>query len=110
MDGQQKKYIADVVNGIWGVGTIRESQVNNQVVVVVYRALSAATSCSDSMDLVPRPSGTIVDVKWATKQLVKVAKRLMHRHDGREIYNICRSQVAFTYRTALEGAIMGLGY
>lgn len=106
MEDIDRTKIAELVNFIWGPGTITRNEINDQVVEVVSEALIQTRTCSDSMDLVPRPPSGPANVKWALKQVKKAAKRMLKKKDSR-VYNICKVGVAFKWRRALELAKYG---
>lgn len=107
MDTFDRNRTAELINFIWGPGTISPNQVNSHVVLLVYKALHETKTCSDAMDWVPRPPTGPTNLSWAVKQLRKAAKRMLSRKD-REVYNICKVGVASIYREPLVMAIMGV--
>jgi hypothetical protein len=63
MDIHEKTYIAEVVNYFCGPCLITPEQVTERVASVAYEALSKANTCSNAMDLVPRPTHSKPDIK-----------------------------------------------
>lgn len=56
MDIYDREYLAAVINYFWGQGTATPQSVNEAAALIAYEALSEANVCSESMDLVPRPT------------------------------------------------------
>ncbi|BCE01363.1 hypothetical protein [Marinicellulosiphila megalodicopiae] len=102
----ERENILAVINFFWGNGMTTSSAINDNVALVVYKALKEAGICSDSMDLVPRPASGIPSTKWVVKQVAKAGKRVL---DGDpSVYNSCKNQVAALYGTELRMALSGL--
>ncbi|PCJ36411.1 MAG: hypothetical protein COA99_13195 [Moraxellaceae bacterium] len=98
--------MSTVVNYFWGKGTTTPISVNEQVVLVAYEALEEANSCSDSMDLVPRPAYGALNIKYAIKQLVEIGKRISFGDTS--IYNSCKGIVGVRYKSKIMMALMGV--
>jgi len=106
MDIYEREHISVVVNFFWGKGTATPQTVNEGVAMVAYEALEEARVCSDSMDLVPRPTYGAVGIKWIIKQLAKIGKRILS--GDTRIYDTCKGQVAARYRSKILMALMGV--
>jgi len=106
MDFYEKEYVAAVVNYFWGNGTATPQSVNEKVALVAYEALEEARICSDSMDLVPRPTSGVASIKWALKQLSKIGKRIMY--GDTRIYDSCKAQVGINYKHKVMMALRGI--
>lgn len=106
MDVYDKEYVAAVINYFWGKGTTTAMGVTDSAALVAYEALSEASVCSDSMDLVPRPAYGALDIKYAVKQLVNIGKRIASGDSS--IYNSCKGAVGVKYKTKIMMALMGV--
>ena len=101
-----KEYIAIVINYFWGEGTATSQSVNERVVLVVYEALEQAKICSDSMDLVPRPTYGTSSIKMIIIQLAGIGRRI--KSGNAKVYNSCRGQVGVNYKSKIKMALMGI--
>lgn len=106
MDLNDKKYVATVINFFWGRGTTTPAGVNEEAALVAYEALEQANVCSDSMDLVPRPTYAKAGIKYVLKQLAGIGKRIQSGDTA--IYNSCKGAVALRYKTKIMMALAGV--
>ncbi|MCU7853837.1 MAG: hypothetical protein KZQ80_16680 [Candidatus Thiodiazotropha sp. (ex Monitilora ramsayi)] len=106
MDKEDKKYIAEVINYFWGPNLITPDRVTEHVATVAYEALSSANSCSDAMDMVPRPTYVRPSMKYIIKQLTGIGKRVATGGSG--IYYICKVVISASYEFKIKLALNGL--
>jgi hypothetical protein len=106
MDTQDKKYVADVINYFWGPNLVTSAQINQHIATVTYEALTQANTCSNAMDLVPRPTYSKPNITYIIKQLSGIGKRIVSGDS--DIYNVCKITVSASYRNKIRLALMGL--
>ncbi len=104
MDIYDREYVAAVINYFWGPNLATAHNVNEQAALVAYEALEKANVCSDSMDLVPRPT-LIASPTYAVKQLAQIGKRIISGDTA--VYNVCKNAVGLGYKSAIRIALMG---
>lgn len=105
MDIYDREYIAAVINYFWGPNLTTAHTVSESAAVVAYEALEQANVCSDSMDLVPRPTG-VPSPTYAIKELAKIGKRILSGDSS--IYNVCKVTVGAKYKSKIHMALMGI--
>jgi len=105
MDIYEREYVAAVINYFWGPKLTTPHSVNESAAIVAYEALEQANICSDSMDLVPRPTG-IPSPTYAIKQLAKIGKRIISGDSS--IYHVCKVTVGARYKQKITMALMGV--
>jgi len=76
MDVHEREYVSAVINYFWGPNLTTAQGVNEAAAKIAYEALEKANICSDSMDLVPRPT-LIASPGYAVKQLANIGKRII---------------------------------
>jgi hypothetical protein len=106
MDMSEKEYVAVVINYFGDAELVTPDQVNEHVASVAYEALQSAAICSAAMDMVPRPTYGLPDMKYIVKQLVDIGKRIAERDGG--IYFICKLGVTDAYITKIKLSLIGL--
>ncbi len=106
MDIYEREYVSAVVNYFWGKGIATPPNINERVALVVYEALEEAHMCSDTMDLVPRPTYGAANVRWVVIQVAKIGKRILSGNTL--IYNSCKGQVGVKYKSKILMALMGV--
>lgn len=103
---EDREYTAAVVNFFWPGQALASSGVTESYIRLASDALSSANTCSDNMDLVPRPTGMKPDIKWALKQIRKIGQRIRNNDPG--IYFICKQYIAYSFSGRLQEAQAGL--
>ncbi|MGI0118798.1 hypothetical protein [Zooshikella sp. RANM57] len=97
MNSSDQEYIAVLINYFWGEGAATPSAINGNVINTVYEVLLEAQSCSSSMDLVPRPSGSVAGIGYSVSQLVNIGKRIAS--GDTRLYITCKNVAAARYKT-----------
>lgn len=103
---EDRAYTVAIINFFWPNQNVTKNQVTEALVVFAADALGSANTCSDNMDLVPRPTGMRPDVKWALKQVRKIGQRFLEQNPG--VYWVCRNRVAYTQRRKLDMVLSGV--
>lgn len=103
MRSDDREYVAAVINFFWQ-GLTQPHSVNEHAAKVMYEALTEAQSCTESMDLVPRPTYT-PSINYIIKEIVKIGQRIMSGDTS--LYNMCRDQVSANYKTHIRAAFWG---
>lgn len=106
MDIHERQHTAVVINFFWGPGTATPESVNEEAALIAYEALEKAKVCSDTMNLVPRPTLRIINIRYVLKQLSKVGKKIME--GDTRIYHSCRDAVGVHYKSRITMALMGI--
>ncbi|WP_250657052.1 hypothetical protein [Alkalimarinus coralli] len=104
MDIYEREYVAAVINYFWGPNLTNAHSVNEPAAQIAFEALAKANVCSDSMDLVPRPT-LIASPGYVVKQLSKIGKRIISGDTS--IYNLCKGAVGMGYKSHIQIALMG---
>jgi len=104
MDIYEREYVAAVINYFWGPSLTTAHGVNESAALIAYEALEKANVCSDSMDLVPRPT-LIASPGYAIKQLAKIGQRIISGDTA--VYNVCKNAIGAGYKSAIRIALMG---
>lgn len=106
MTQEDREYTATIINFFWPEQRVSPEGVTDSMVRLASDALSSANTCSDNMDLVPRPTGVKPDLKWALKQIRKIAKRIHENNAG--VYFVCKQAIAYSFQGRLQEAKAGL--
>lgn len=88
-------------------------EMNEAVFDIVAEMVDEVVQCSDTMDLVPRPSDLVIQrgtKHYVREVLRRIAKRVARNQTAprRRIYISCRNFLAANYRPALDIAGAGL--
>lgn len=104
MDVHEREYVSAVINYFWGPNLTTAQGVNEAAAKIAYEALEKANICSDSMDLVPRPT-LIASPGYAVKQLANIGKRIISGDTA--VYNVCKNAIGAGYKSAIRIALAG---
>lgn len=102
---EDRTYTIAIINFFWPNQNVTSSQVTEALVIFAAEALDSANTCSDNMDLVPRPTGFRPDIKWALKQVRKIGQRFLEQNPG--VYWVCKNRVAYSQKHFLDMALGG---
>ncbi len=103
---EDREYTIAILNFFWPSQKLTSDQITERLVNFAADTLESASTCSDNMDLVPRPVGIKPNPKWALKQIRKIGKRFI-KNDPK-IYFICKKSVAYSKRGDFNNALAGL--
>ncbi len=104
MNIYEREYVAAVINYFWGPNLTTSRGVNETAALIAYEALEKANVCSDSMNLVPRPT-LVANPGYAIRQLALIGKRIISGDTA--IYHVCKIAIGANYKSAIRIALMG---
>ena len=97
-------YARAILKAFYGQNISEGIQVNDRTVDLIGQMLEKAYSCTELIELVPRPIspvGARSRVKWALKQIRKTGQKILDNPSA-EISLTCRKAIAFSFRGRLE--------
>jgi len=105
MDLSEKELLKEFLVSLYG------NQANNwnmseEVFNITYKMIEGASSCSDAMDLVPRPHALgKAPIQYLKKEIRKNFIRELK--DRKEYYKACLGLTALRYKSPIEIATLG---
>ena len=103
---EDQKYVRAILKVFYGQDVSEGIQINDRTVDLIGQMLEKAYSCTELIELVPRPISPIgarPGVKWALKQIRKTGKKLLSNPSA-EVSLTCKKAKAFSFRGRLEMA------
>ncbi|MAY43629.1 MULTISPECIES: hypothetical protein [unclassified Neptuniibacter] len=103
---EDQKYVRAILKAFYGQDVSEGIQINDRTVDLIGQMLEKAYSCTELIELVPRPIAPIgarPGVKWALKQIRKTGKKLLSNPSA-QVSLTCKKAIAFSFRGRLEMA------
>ncbi len=103
-----KMEMKKVIAFFWGDRVANSIPLTERTATFLAQILEESGACSETMDLVPRPSGSLVrpGISYAIKQIKRVASELVKGNQSQ--YISCKNIVALKYRTAVAEMVNGI--
>lgn len=99
-----QKYARVILKAFYGQGVSEGIQINDRTIDLIGQMLEKAYSCTELIELVPRPVSPIgarPGVRWALRQIRKTGRKLLSNPNA-EVSLTCKKVIALSFRGRLE--------
>ena len=99
-----KKHAKAILTAFYGRNIAESIRINEKTIDLIGQMLEKSNSCTEAIELVPRPispTGARPGVQWALKQIRKTGTRLLNS-PAQKVSLTCKKAVAASFRSRLE--------